>query len=95
MSKYARRVDCNQKEIVNAFKQLGCSVFDTSRVAGGYPDLTIGKNGKTILVEIKRDLKATFTKSQQEFMDSWKGSTVCRVQDIDGVITIVKMLDKV
>jgi hypothetical protein len=23
----------------------------------------------------------------------WKGSTVCRVQDLDGVIHLVKMLD--
>jgi hypothetical protein len=26
-------------------------------------------------------------------MVNWKGSTVCRVQDIDGVIRLVKMLD--
>ena len=95
MSKYARRIDTNHAELVKAFRDLGCSVFDTSRVAGGFPDLVIGKSGKTTLVEIKRDSKAAFTKSQQEFMANWKGSTVCRVQDIDGVITIVKMLDKV
>lgn len=93
MSKYARRVDVNQSEIVQVFKQLGCSVFDTSRVAGGYPDLTIGRNGKTVLVEIKSSEKASYTPAQELFMLNWRGSTVVRINDIDGAIRLVKLLD--
>jgi hypothetical protein len=95
MSKYARRVDVNQSEIVQALKQLGCSVFDTSRVAGGYPDLTIGRNGKTVLVEIKSSEKAKFTSAQELFMMNWRGSTVVRINDVEGAIRLVKMLDNV
>ena len=65
MSKYARRVDVNQSELIKVFKQLGCSVFDTSRVAGGFPDLMIGKNKKTVLVEIKSSEKAKYTAAQE------------------------------
>lgn len=93
MSKYARRVDANQSEIVQVFKQLGCSVFDTSRVAGGFPDLLIGKNKKTVLVEIKSSEKAKFTTAQELFMMTWRGSTVVRINDVDSAIRLVKMLD--
>lgn len=93
MSKYARRVDANQSEIVKVFKDLGCSVFDTSRVAGGFPDLMIGKNKKTVLVEIKSSEKASYTPAQEMFMLNWRGSTVVRINDIDGAIRLVKLLD--
>lgn len=93
MSKYARRTDANHSEIVKAFRELGCSVFDSSRVAGGFPDIIVGKNGITVLVEIKSDEKKKFTAAQDMFMLNWRGSTVSRIQDIDGVIRLVKMLD--
>lgn len=95
MTYYAKRVDSNQKEIVKVFKDLGCSVFDTSRLGQGFPDLVIGKNQKTVLVEIKKDDKAKFTAAQDLFMMNWRGSTVVRINDIDGVIRLVKLLDNV
>ena len=93
MTYYAKRTDANHKEIVNAFKDLGCSIFDTSRIGMGFPDVIIGKNGKTVLVEIKSSEKAKFTTAQDLFMMNWKGSTVCRVHDLEGVKTVVKVLD--
>jgi Holliday junction resolvase len=95
MTYYAKRVDSNQKEIVKVFKDLGCSVFDTSRIGQGFPDLVIGKNQKTVLVEIKSSDKAVYTSAQNLFMMNWKGSTVVRISDIDGVIRLVKLLDNV
>ena len=50
---YNKRVDKNQQEIVAEFRRLGFSVYITSHVGAGFPDLMSGKNGKTILVEIK------------------------------------------
>lgn len=93
MSKYAKRIDSNHSEIVNVFRQMGCSVFDCSRVAGGFPDILIGRNKKTILVEIKSSEKASFTPAQQLFMLNWRGSTVVRINDIEGAIRLVKILD--
>lgn len=90
---YAKRVDSNQKEIVKAFKDLGCSVFDTSRVGQGFPDLLVGRNKKTVLVEIKSSEKAVFTTAQELFMTNWRGSTVVRINDIEGAIRLVKLLD--
>lgn len=91
---YAKRVDSNHAIVVKALRNLGCSVFDLSAVGKGLPDLLVGKNQKTVLVEVKRDEKAKFTPSQDLFMLNWQGSTVCRIHDVEGVINLVKMLDK-
>jgi hypothetical protein len=93
MTYYAKRVDSNQKEIVKVFKDLGCSVFDTSRIGQGFPDLVIGKNQITVLVEIKSSTSAKYSASQDLFMKNWRGSTVVRINDIDGAIRLVKLLD--
>ena len=93
MSKYARKTDANHSEIVKAFRDMGCSVFDSSRVAGGFPDIIVGRNGITVLVEIKTDSKKKFTAAQDAFMLNWRGSTVSRIQDLDGVINLVNILN--
>ncbi len=90
---YAKRTDSNHSEIVKTLRQLGCSVFDSSRVAGGFPDLVVGKNKVTCLVEIKADAKAKYTSAQELFMMNWRGSTVVRINDVNGAIRLVKMLD--
>jgi len=91
---YAKRVDANHSLIVKTLRDLGCSVFDTSRIAGGFPDLVVGKNSKTALVEIKSGEKAKFTAAQQAFILNWRGSIVCRIHDIEGAINLVKTLEK-
>lgn len=53
LSKYARKVDGNQKAIVNALQARGASVEPLSRMGGGVPDLLIGYMGINILLEVK------------------------------------------
>lgn len=95
MSRYAKKVDKNQSEIVKAFKALGASVFDASHIGGGFPDLVIGYRHTTVLVEIKSSEKAAFTDPQLKFMENWKGSSVSRINDVDGAITLLKFLDTI
>jgi hypothetical protein len=90
---YAKRVDSNHSDIVKTLRDLGCSVFDTSRVAGGFPDLVVGRNNKTVLVEVKADEKSKFTPAQELFMMNWRGSTVVRIDSVDSAIRLVKLLD--
>ena len=90
---YAKRVDSNHSDIVKTLRDLGCSVFDTSRVAGGFPDLVVGRNNKTVLVEVKADEKSKFTPAQELFMMNWLGSTVVRIDSVDSAIRLVKLLD--
>jgi len=90
---YAKRVDLNHAEIVKTFRDLGASVFDTSGVGRGCPDVLLGYNGQTCLVEIKSGEKKKFTDAQLKFMAEWKGSAVVRINDIDGAIRLIKLLD--
>lgn len=95
MSRFARRVDKNQSEIFDAFRKMGCSVLDASKVGQGFPDAVIGYRGMTVLVEIKSSEKEKFTEPQIRFMESWKGSTVSRINDVEGAINLVKFLDTI
>ncbi len=79
--RYAAKVDRNQGQIVKALRQAGCSVFITSDVAGGFPDIVVGRSGQTYLLEIKTK-KGKLTPYQIEFFSSWRGhATVVRTVD--------------
>ena len=91
---YAKRVDLNHTEIVNKFRELGASVFDLSAVGRGCPDIMVGYNGRhTVLVEIKSGEQKRFSEAQLKFMAEWKGSAVTRINDVEGVIRLIKILD--
>lgn len=90
MSKYARKVDINQKAIVEHLRSMGVSVFHLHTQGMGCPDLLCGINGQTFLIEVKRDAKAAFTPAQLEFQKTWKGSTVVRINNPQEAIDFVK-----
>ena len=68
-----RKVDLNQKEIVQQLRALGYSVRHTHTIGKGFPDIAIGKNQFTALVEIKRPGE-TLTPDEKEFFQIWKGA---------------------
>lgn len=84
----AKKTDINQKEIVKILRELGCSVFDTSSVGKGYPDLNVGYKGQTYLVEVKSSDKAKFTQQQIEFQKNWQGSKVFRLNSSQDAIDL-------
>ena len=90
---YAKRVDVNHQEVVKMLRSLGATVFDASRMGQGFPDLVVGYNGQTVLVEIKSGEAKKFTQAQLKFMADWKGSSVTRINDTDGAIRLIKILD--
>jgi Holliday junction resolvase len=85
----AKRVDVNQREIVQALRKCGAVVHDLSGVGAGCPDLLVGYRGKTVLVEVKRDSKAKYTKAQIAWNEAWRGGLVARVESIDDVIGLL------
>jgi len=85
----AKRVDVNQKEIVQALRQLGATVTDLSGVGQGCPDLLVGFKKHTYLIEIKRDNKAKFTQQQVKWHNEWQGGTVSRIESIDEAVALV------
>jgi len=90
---YAKKVDLNHTEIVKTFRELGATVFDASGIGRGFPDIVVGYNGHTVLVEIKSGANKKFTEAQLKFMSEWKGSAVNRIDDIGGAVRLIKLLD--
>ena len=85
----AKRVDVNQREIVQALRSFGAVVHDLSGVGQGCPDLLVGYRGKTVLVEVKRDSKAKFTPAQIVWHEAWRGGLVARIESIDDAIALL------
>ena len=85
----AKRVDCNQKDIVHALKTFGATVVDLSGVGKGCPDLLVGFRNKTYLIEVKRDSKAKFTPQQLQFNESWRGGLVVRVETVQDALALL------
>lgn len=84
-------MDANHAEIAAAFRQLGYSVADTSRLGSGFPDLVVAKAGRTVLVEVKDGAKPPskrkLTKDEQTFADAWRGEYRV-VESVDDVLAI-------
>lgn len=88
----AKRVDANQKEIVEAFRSLGCSVFVTSMVGKGFPDVLVGMRGRNYLFEIKDGNKSKsnqrLTEPERLFFRDWLGQCAV-ITSVDEVIYFV------
>lgn len=72
----AAKVDANQCEIVDCFRQLGFSVQTLHTVGQGVPDLLIGKHGKNWLIEVKDGVKKKLTCDQEKWHSEWKGQVI-------------------
>jgi Holliday junction resolvase len=89
------RIDTNHKEIVKALRDAGATVVSLAAMKHGCPDIMVGYNGETILMEIKRDAKAKFTPDQLDFMGKWKGGAISRVDSVDAAIRTLGITRKV
>jgi len=87
----AKKVDENHKEIVLALREIGASVFDTSSVGRGFPDLVVGWQGVNYLVEIKTT-KGKPTDYQVNFFIHWRGQAVLvrAASDIFNLLGVTK-----
>ncbi len=82
----AAAVDRNQPEIVQALRQLGCTVCPLHTVGGGVPDLLVGWQGETFLLEVKDGSKPpskqALTVHQIPWHDQWRGKPVAVVRTV-------------
>jgi len=88
----AKRVDANQKKIVEQLRKLGCSVAVTSMMGKGFPDFVIGLRGKNYLIELKDGAKSPsqrkLTPDEVKFHAQWRGQiAVCK--DINEIIKLI------
>lgn len=93
MRRAAKR-DANHGEIVTTFERLGCTVFETDRVGGGWPDLVVGVLGVSFLVEIKNPEthygRAGLNGNQSAFARDWRGGPVHVCCSTDEAVALVQ-----
>ena len=74
------RVDENHAAIVDLLREFGCSVISTAGVGDGFPDLVVGFQGVTHLIEIKDGDKSPsrrrLTDDEREWHATWHGEAV-------------------
>lgn len=86
------RTDSNQQEIIDVLRQCGCSVFDTSALGDGFPDLVVGRHGCNFLLEVKDGNKSPsrrrLTPAEEAFREAWRG-TVYVVESVEDALQTV------
>jgi len=84
------RADDNQKEIVDALRDIGVSVLVLSQVGGNCPDLLISWHGENYLIEVKAP-KGKLSPGQKKFFDTWRGK-VFIVRSVDEALELLNCL---
>lgn len=83
----AAKADANQPAIVKALRQMGCTVQHLHMVGAGCPDIAVGWQGKTYLLEIKDGSKPPsaqkLTEPEANWHRDWRGhvATVASVKE--------------
>ena len=103
MSKYARKVDTNQADVIQWYEGLGYKVINTSGAGNGFPDLIAVKKvakkrnigdplewrWRKIFIEVKRSKYSKYTQAQKEFNEKYPGLAV-RVETVEDVMRSVQ-----
>lgn len=86
------KVDSNQKEIVSAFREMGCTVQHLHTVGMGCPDIVVGLHGVNLLVEIKDGSLPPsgrkLTRDEQGWHNLWRGQ-VCVIESVADAANLV------
>jgi hypothetical protein len=94
--KYGAKKDANHHVVVEALQKVGASVIDMSHVGGGFPDLIVGFQSKTILMEIKNPKtsygKKGLNKNQLKWKEHWIGGVYCVVDSPDAALRMIGVL---
>jgi len=87
------KADLNQKEIVDAFIQMGAQVMEMHNMGGGFPDLVVCIGGISHLVEVKNRAtsygKRGLNPLQKEFAEQWQGGPVYLVYTVEDAANLV------
>lgn len=85
------RPDGNAEQITLALQGCGFTVSNTGMVGNGFPDLAIGRDGRTWLVEVKI-AKGALTEKQINWRARWRGAPPFIVRSLEDVGALAKEL---
>lgn len=92
----AARRDANEIAIVNALRACGAVVRYVTQ-GDGIPDLLVGYNGYTILVEVKDGSKPPSARklspAEEKFFMEWEGGMLAKVESVQEALDILKSCD--
>jgi Holliday junction resolvase len=92
----AAKIDANQTAIVSALRAAGATVQSLAAVGKGCPDLLVGHQGSTYLMECKDGRKSPsrreLTPDQIEWHVEWRGGPCIVVSSPDEALAFVGAL---
>ena len=91
----AKRIDSNQKLIVQGLRAIGCTIQDLSQVGRGTPDILCGYKGKNYLFEIKNasDRAPRLTPSEERWIRGWNGQVGVITSVLDAIAIVTQDAD--
>lgn len=88
----AKRVDSNQREIVQALREIpGVTVTCTHEVGKGFPDIVVGYRGVNYLVEVKTQ-KGKLIPSEAAWHARWRGQ-VAVVRTVEEAYRLIGVIE--
>ena len=92
----AARVDQNHDQVVTALRAAGATVQSLAGVGKGVPDLLVGYQGQTLLMEVKDGNKSPsarlLTEDQLRWHGSWKGGALAVVDNPDAALRMIGVI---
>lgn len=92
----AARIDANHEQVVLALRTAGATVQSLAATGKGVPDLLVGFQGKTLLMEIKDGSKAPserrLTEDQLKWHGAWRGGPLTVVDGVDAALRMLGVL---
>lgn len=90
------KIDANQEAVVTALRAAGATVQSLAAVGKGVPDLLVGYQGQTLLMEVKDGNKSPsarlLTEDQLRWHGSWKGGALAVVDSPNAALRIIGVL---
>jgi Holliday junction resolvase len=92
----AARIDANHEQVVLALRTAGATVQSLAATGKGVPDLLVGFQGKTLLMEIKDGRKAPserrLTEDQLKWHGAWRGGPLAIVDSPDAALRMLGVM---
>lgn len=92
----AAKIDANQTQVVEALRAAGATVQSLAAVGQGVPDLLVGFQNKTLLMEVKDGRKPPsqrqLTEDQLKWHGAWRGGPVAIVDGPDAALRMLGVM---